>query len=66
MYTIKIDYIWINDLETFEDAKKLIEYAFTNYNSVRPHSPISFLSQDEFERRRNESENFRNRKEERQ
>ena len=28
--SLKTDYIWANDLETFEDAKKLIEYAFTD------------------------------------
>ena len=58
--SLKTDYIWINDLETFEDAEKLIEHAFINYNTIRPHSSISFLSPDEFERRWNESEDFRN------
>ena len=29
---LKTDYIWITDLETFEDAKKLMEYAFNDYN----------------------------------
>ena len=37
-----------------------MQYAFTDYNTVRPHSSISFLPPDEFERRWNESENFRN------
>ena len=58
--SLKTDYIWINDLETFEDEEKLIEHAFGDYNSVRPHSSISFLSSDEFERRWNESKDFRN------
>ena len=58
--SLKTDYIWINDLETFEDAEKLIEHAFGDYNSVRPHSSISFLSPDEFERRWKESKDFRN------
>ncbi|HIH59778.1 MAG TPA: IS3 family transposase, partial [Ferroplasma sp.] len=32
---LKTDYIWVNDLETFEDAKKLMEYAFDDYNNMR-------------------------------
>ena len=59
--SLKTDYIWVTDLETFEDARKLMQYAFTDYNTVRPHSSISFLPPDEFERRWNESEDFRNR-----
>ena len=49
--SLKTDYIWVNDIETFEDAKKLMEYAFNDYNIVRPHSSIEYLSPDEFERR---------------
>ena len=49
----------MNDIETFEDAKKLMEYAFTDYDTVRPHSSIEYLSPDEFERRWNCDENFR-------
>ena len=58
--SLKMDYIWVTDIDTFEDAKNLIEYAFKDYNSVRPHSSISFLPPDEFERRWNESDEFRN------
>ena len=58
--SLKTDYIWVTDLETFEDARKLMQYAFTDYSTVRPHSSISFLPPDEFERRWNESEDFRN------
>ena len=32
--SLKTDYIWVNDIETFEDAKKLIEYVFTDYKLV--------------------------------
>ena len=31
----KTDYIWVNDIETFDDAKRLMEHAFTDYNTVR-------------------------------
>ena len=58
--SLKTDYIWVNDLETFQDAEKLMEYAFNDYNTVRPHSSIDYLSPDEFERRWNESADFRN------
>ena len=57
--SLKTDYIWVSDIETFEDAKKLMEYAFNHYNTVRPHSSIKYLSPDEFERRWNVDENFR-------
>ena len=33
--------------------------SFTDYNTVRPHSSIEYLSPDEFERRWNGDENFR-------
>ena len=58
--SLKTDYIWVTDLETFEDAKKLMKYTFTDYNTVRSHSPIEYFSSDEFERRWNESADFRN------
>lgn len=36
-----------------------MEYAFTDYNGTRPHSSIDYLLPDEFERRWNESSDFR-------
>ena len=57
--SLKTDYIWVNDLETFQDAKKLMESAFTDYNTVRPHSSIGYLPPDEFERRLLEEDGFR-------
>lgn len=49
--SLKTDYIWPNDFETFEDAENFMEYAFNDYNSVKPHSSIKYLQPDEFERR---------------
>jgi transposase InsO family protein len=49
--SLKTDYIWVTDLERFEDARKLMEYAFTDYKGTRPHSSIDYLPPDEFERR---------------
>ena len=57
--SLKTDYIWVNDLETFQDAEKLMEYAFTDYNTVRPHSSIDYLAPDVFERKLCEEEGFR-------
>ena len=57
--SLKTDYIWVNDIETFDDAKRLMEQAFIDYNAVRPHSSIDYLAPDEFERRWNEDESFR-------
>ena len=37
-----------------------MEYAYTDYNGTRPHSSIDYLPPDEFERRWNESADFRN------
>jgi transposase len=30
---LKTDYIWISDIETFDDAVKLMEYAFNVYKN---------------------------------
>ena len=56
---MKTDYIWVNDLETFQDAENLMEHAFIDYNTVRPHSSIDYLPPDEFERRLHEEDGFR-------
>ncbi|WMT49126.1 MAG: integrase core domain-containing protein [Thermoplasmatales archaeon] len=57
--SLKTDYIWVNDLETFQDAENLMEYAFNDYNSVRLHSSIEYLPPDEFERRLREKDGFK-------
>ncbi len=57
--SLKTDYIWVTELDTFEDAGKLIEYAYRDYNETRPHSSIMFLPPDEFERRWNSDDSFR-------
>ena len=58
--SLKTDYIWQNDLESYEDAKELMEYAFNDYNNYRPHSSIGYLTPVEFEKQWNNSEKFRN------
>ncbi|MEM0134131.1 MAG: integrase core domain-containing protein [Thermoplasmatales archaeon] len=56
--SFRTDCIWINDLETFEDAKHLMEHTFNNYNYVRPHSYIHYLITAEFEIIWDESDEF--------
>ena len=58
--SLKTDYIWVNDLNNFNDAKELMEYAYSDYNSFRPHSSIDYLTPDKFEEQWNNSEEFRN------
>jgi hypothetical protein len=36
-----------------------MEYTFTDYNTVRPHSFINYFAPDEFERRLCEEDGFR-------
>ncbi len=36
-----------------------MKYAFTDYNTVRPHSSINYLPTEEFEKRWNEDWDFR-------
>ena len=36
-----------------------MEQAFTDHNTVRPHSSVDYLPPDEFERRLREEEGFR-------
>ena len=57
--SLKTDYIWVNDLETFEDAENLMESAFSDYNSMRSHSSVDYLPPDEFERSLREEDGFR-------
>jgi len=57
--SLKTAYILVNDIETFHDAQNLMEDAFVDYNTVRPHSSILFLPSDEFERRWINDESFR-------
>ncbi|MEM0136471.1 MAG: integrase core domain-containing protein, partial [Thermoplasmatales archaeon] len=57
--SLKTDCIWVNGIETYEDARTLMEYAFIDYNTVRPHSSIEYLLPEEFERMWNKSNRFR-------
>ncbi|WP_337860222.1 DDE-type integrase/transposase/recombinase [Ferroplasma sp.] len=40
--SIKTDYIWINEIDNYSNGKRIIESAFIDYNSVRPHSTLMY------------------------
>ncbi len=41
-----------------QDAENLMKFAFTDYDTVRPHSSIDFLPPEEFEKRWYNDEKF--------
>ncbi|EQD74589.1 hypothetical protein B1B_02584, partial [mine drainage metagenome] len=53
------DYIWPYGFRDFQEARKQVEYAFTDYNSVRPHSSIMYLAPEEFRKRWSSDPGFR-------
>ena len=57
--SIKTYYLWPNEISDFREASSMIEEAFTDYNTVRPHSSIDYLAPDVFERKLCEEEGFR-------
>lgn len=44
----KKEYVWTNEFNSFQDADKAITEAFIDYNQVRPHSALGYLSPYEF------------------
>ena len=57
--SIKTDYIWINEINNFNDGKIIIENAFYDYNNIRPHSPLDYYSPLQFLDKWNNDSNFR-------
>ena len=57
--SIKTDYIWSNEFADIYEARKMVGYAFNDYNQVRPHSSVMYLLPSEFRRRWESSEEFR-------
>ena len=47
----KEDYIYSREFNNFEEFKDYMDWAVMDYNSVRPHSSLSYLTPDEFEER---------------
>lgn len=48
--TLKADWLWIEECDTFEQAQNLVNRAASEYNQEHPHSSLDFLSPDEFRR----------------
>ena len=46
--SIKTDYIWVNEMNNFNEGKEIIENAFNDYNNIRPHSTLDYYSPLQF------------------
>ena len=46
--SIKTDYIWINEINNFNEGKIIIENVFNDYNNIRPHSTLDYYSPLQF------------------
>ena len=59
LHSIKTDYIWINEINNFNDGKEIIENAFYDYNNIRPHSTLDYYSPMQFLDKWNNDSSFR-------
>ncbi len=57
--SIKTDYIWVNEINNFNDGKTIIENAFHDYNNIRPHSTLDYYSPLQFLEKWNNDSKFR-------
>ena len=57
--SIKTDYIWINEINNFNDGKIIIENAFNDYNNTRPHSTLDYYPPLKFLEKWNYDSSFR-------
>ena len=57
--SIKTDYIWIDEINNFNEGKEIIENAFNDYNNTRPHSTLDYYSPLQFLDKWNNDSNFR-------
>ena len=48
--TLKQDWIWLEEYDTFDEALKLCQRAVSEYNCDHPHSNLEMLSPNEFTR----------------
>ena len=46
--TLKKEYLWCQDFRNYQEAEMAIADAFKDYNSVRPHSSLSYRTPYEF------------------
>ncbi|MCL5794597.1 MAG: transposase [Candidatus Thermoplasmatota archaeon] len=45
----KDDYIYTREFVSFEDFRKHMEWAVSDYNTKRPHSSLNYMTPEEFE-----------------
>ena len=55
----KEDYIYSGEFKSFDELSKYIDWAVPDYNSVRPHSSLNYMTPNEFESKIMEDEVFR-------
>ena len=48
--TLKADWLWLEECETFDEAMALVTRAVDEYNNEHPHSSLEYLSPIEFQR----------------
>ncbi len=48
--TLKQDFLWLEEYETFGDAYQMVERAVSEYNSDHPHSALLYMSPNECKR----------------
>ena len=55
----KEDYIYSREFKSFDDFSDHMDWAVKDYNSVRPHSSLNYLTPDEFEVKIMDNDEFR-------
>lgn len=55
----KEDYIYTREFSRYSEFESYIQWAVHDYNTVRPHSSLDYLTPDEFETKIREDEMFR-------
>jgi transposase InsO family protein len=61
--TLKKEYVWPFEFESFQDAEKAVDAAFVDYNERRIHSSLGYLTPSEFLELWHTSENHNEQKE---
>ena len=46
--TLKADWLWLEECDTFTEAHTLVTRAIREYHEEHPHSSLAFLSPDEY------------------
>ncbi|MEM3098182.1 MAG: integrase core domain-containing protein [Nitrososphaerales archaeon] len=46
--SLKEDYVWQHEFQTFQDADEMMKQFFIDYNWKRPHSSLKYMTPKEF------------------